>query len=1452
MTATLAPTTVEVTNERRSRVPWGKRAIPLKNSNLFNKTKHSEEWHHSIDATAGVLHPSDSKFPYGFLRNHTETYLKKKGKINQADADIRLVILVTSHTARDIAVAATAYAMTAQSLRTLLHADLNVMRGSYWGLKVWLQCLIAANEGNPASVTDMEALWARKLLPFANQGPRAAEWYLAGVCMVLRELAVPNMNMVPEFSTLMQRAIEDFSRQLDGFRLHNRWNAAHEAVMWLTELAKTSPATTPPGHLLPEHILDSQLPIWRVWTYWKPDVNRLKRLASCSSEQLAVVSDLIALEGPDMITGAESTAREGLITEYNGAKALLKWRGIIVEVPDRTKTQLKTTLIRVVDLLDRAIDPSGPGYESRFHLFRDIIIARPINASTLDLFEAVCRIQWTAKHDIYNAIREIYGSKDVLGGQHVLALQNLLGALDDAHSADLKDIFLEKWLRTGIETCREECREAVHTHITKGLPWTKLAIEYHDFCIALRASEHHWPSELQTIKIPSSWPTPDDIRTVVQIYEAAQDHRQKQRLLDHPNSVASQQEGKPRECAEKSKHAEHLMTMLTEKTENRSILEEVSEAYCIDQLLGGPTISHSHQRIVQNIMLVWKQTSKPTIDEDRRELAILVSENAGSDFILRCRYLAEIAFGKEILEPGTSAKELLTIVRKSGNELPQAIIDLTNLISSKKAWTSCWKDLLYLWFERQNDTINYIGPNILDYSLQVMSAAQWLSFISNIERLFADLTVAASPKKTIPSILQPALLEWRRWTSTYGETFQRLETSLGERCVAVQCLLSCYTEAQNFRAILYHLQQVEGRPIEVLLQKLVGKLAKDGANAEDLKNCILYLVVATPQGIETCGRIWDAKHGQLDIPGLPPKTQQSITRWSLPAYKKDSLQNTGTPTTNASLTATGTCTSSSRPVPPAVVDVMVAGWLLNTDIDERDSLAIASFATFIGICVENVSDSKWNSKIAEATTFWRKIEDEITTEALRLEGIQQALKAKDPKGTAILLQELGFADSSLLDDEIACLPPSIANMVEKVAHNEVEISFPLNSLTDLQRGAMGIPQGATTLLLRLSLDANTGGSPAFCMHFNNELNLDSLEHVTWICSPDSTTLPKQFCTKQQTAFTWQLSGIVHMWLKIHNGCIVPLYKFITGRIQNMGQVCVTCGTSHNARHTQLQLRRATPCNIMACARLWYQLPLHVRIPEIRTDTYAVDMLLTSVYAAAMSGRAELLPSCPIYVETVKTILNSLPSITVLSHAVNMSAVLRTYHKDAEKLISWACVHFRGYIATATGLCKVPNMPVGTHQFVLASASPALESDFNSKLPRPNSKTTVLFHGTSLDRLPAILAQGLRVCSGTSLQRTGAAHGKGIYMAEEPATSMSYAPSTISWRNSGLSNMRLLLGCEVVGEARSVSKGIRLITDDKSVIVRYIFLLRSNATVPIANHIVPAMASSMVALRMGAV
>ena len=65
-------------------------------------------------------------------------------------------------------------------------------------------------------------------------------------------------------------------------------------------------------------------------------------------------------------------------------------------------------------------------------------------------------------------------------------------------------------------------------------------------------------------------------------------------------------------------------------------------------------------------------------------------------------------------------------------------------------------------------------------------------------------------------------------------------------------------------------------------------------------------------------------------------------------------------------------------------------------------------------------------------------------------------------------------------------------------------------------------------------------------------------------------------------------------------------------------------------------------------------------------------------------------------------------------------------------------------------------------------------------------------------------------------------------------------------------MRLLLGCEVAGTGRSVNTGIHVITDERSVMVRYVFLFTNYASSPVANTIVPAMASGMSALRTGAV
>ncbi|CAO2648557.1 Nn.00g078240.m01.CDS01 [Neocucurbitaria sp. VM-36] len=1445
--------TVERTVDKRLRVSWMKRTIPLKSSTLFNKAKHSEDWHQSVEATAGVLAPSDPKFPYALLHNHTAVYLQKKGKISQADADIRLAILIDANEARDIAVAAAAHAMSAKSLRALLTAQLNVAQGSYWGLETWLQCLIAANYGNPASVTDLETLWARMILPYATHGMFAAGSYLKGVTRALRKVSIPNLHVLPEFLVLVRRAIADYSAQLEGLRLRSQWAAAHDAVFWMMEMESSSPAVTPPGHLLPEHIFDSQFPVWRLWATWRPDLNRISRIASSDRVGLSTIPDLMALDGPDVLTGTQSTLREGLIAQYGSAKPWVRFGSLVIEVPDRTKIGLKNTLERLAKGLDTILarKPSDSGCESMFRLFRDTV-NQPITKKGLDIFESTLKITYTPENDIYNTVRIICLERDSLCGQHVLALQRFIRVLDEPQAEDLRIQFLCPWFHDGVILCIRECLVAVRAHMDRALPWTHLALEAHAFCSIVKNSKLDLSAIAPDMKSQLDLlPPVEQLRMILEIYTAAQGQQSKPLKSLPRQDTCFHTEDADKQCSAHPKEVE----------ETRHPLEAFIESFCILRLLQPGEINHTTQRTVSAILHVWESTAEPPVDKDRRSLAIFVSKSTGDDDILRCRCLAEIAQGSKILKAPDFVKDLLTIMIQADSAPVPAIIALTKLLADKNDQTQCWKDLLYMWLGQNHDNKMDKSTAVIEYSLRNMRAAEWLCFIHSLETLFTDLNFSNSEERRKPSILQPQLSSWVTQVSRYTGTLAKLEGAL-EDLEAVRCILLCGEGfwKKNFLRILDFLERAEGKPAEKMMQKLVGKLSAKSKNAWEVRECLYHLLNATPGCIQVCEKIWNASHGFLVLPGLAVHTQvaeRPVSSRRTLVEKVASIRSTTSsqpaasnqPTPRNSQYNPTPVEVSKVDVPPSVAEIIAAGWIQSNVVDAIEKAVVESVALLLQI--EVYKNDIPTEKLLEAAIFWESIEKGIIEEAEHLEGLQKALKIQDPRGTSMLLEELGIPDNSLLDEELMNLPAGLIDLVERVGDKEVELSFALTTSTELQRGAMGMPKAANTLLLRLFVDHIGDLPPSFCVHFNNDDDLDTLEHSPWICSQNSKSPQDNVCKSVQTAFTWQLNRLIHTQLRIGNIGIADLYRLVKKRLEELGQLCISCGASHNAKNAHL--RRSTPCDIMSCARLWYQLPLDVRIPEIRADTFAVDMMLTSVYAAAMSNKSELLPGCPIYGnELVKTILNSLPSLTVLSHAVNLSTVLKSYHKDAEKLISWACVQFRGYLATATGICKIPNLPTGTHQFVLVNASPRLESDFVSRLPRYNPKTTVLFHGTSLDRLPAILAQGLRICSGTSLQRTGAAHGKGIYMAEDPATSFTYSPASLSWRNSGLPNMRLLLGCEVVGNGRSVSSGIHVLTDERSVMVRYVFLFTNYAASPVASHIIPAMASGMAALRSGAV
>lgn len=1440
--------------------PRGKRKVPLRQSLLFNKAKHSEDWHQTIDAVAGVLHPSDSKFPYPVLRQATDAYLKKKGKITQTDADIRLAILIDAHESRDVAVAAAAHAMAATSLRALLHVDLNIAYGSYWGLSTWLQCLIAANYGNPASITDLEATWARRLLPFATHGPEAAGKILIGVCRALRECATPSMNAVPEFLILVSRALTDYAAHLEGLRLRNSWIAAHGATCWMAELGRTSSATTPPGFLLPEHILDAQFPIWRVWARWRPDLRLIKVLSSLDRNSTAVLSDLLALEGPDFISGRMYTLREGLIEQYSADRSIVRLGQVLVQVPSQTRDGLREILDSAMSTLESIwAATETTDRPSVFRLFIKLTIARPMTKEALNLVQAVLYVMKRAtgglRPNIIDSVLRIYTENGDIGGSHIHELQVLLRLFEQEYASSLRRMLCTPLLMKGITRCFQDGQAAVRTLIEQGKPWTELACELHTFCSVLRTSKSipivgEKTIEQMCLLLPST----EHATIAIDIYNSAHSHRVG--LIVEP----SQENGSIRGVKSTNRSDQRVAApsyLMGQITDSKHPLEEAVEQFFSHRLLSQQAASYVSQRTFDSVLRVWEGNYAPKLTQDRRLLAVLVAKIVNDDTNLRIRCLNGIASASEQLAPGLSIGSLLVILQGIEESPEHKIVKLMRLLAScpvaqdYKAQLLCWRDLAYHLLAQETHLDVFKDRNLVDHTLANMKAAEWLTFLTDVQSVFATGPTLPSDEDALPPILRAELQKWGSKLAPYASTLTRLEGALGDKNDAVRCILShSGTRGSNLLAILQLLKCAEAKPMEPFLHKLVSLLSTRAKNDSEVLDCVSILLNASSETVKVCHKIWDAKHGYLDIPGFSVRDQSPASGKDICLRGSTGLMPRGpvtAPTVSTSAPINPTATRVD--VPASVVEVMVAGWLLDKKAAKDIRDAVLSITCLLDIEQLDINISK--AKLTEATTFWQKVEDDIIREADRLLSLQKALKARDPPGTTLLLQQVGVPDTSELDEEILKLPAGVVDAVERISDNEVEITFSLVAFSQLHRTAMGIPGLAETLHVQLCLDHSTQAPPAFCLHYNTDAHFETLAHTRYSCSPESDYPTKQMCTATQTAFTWQLSRIIYSKLRRGVTGIADIYQHITTWLPALCQFCVSCSTRHNIQATQL--RRSTPCDVFSCARLWYNLPLHVRIPEIRTDTFAIDVALTSVYAAAMTGKPELLPNCPIRgTEVVKSILNALPSMSVMRDAVDLSSVLKSYCPQAETLISWAVVHHRGFLATATGLLKIPNLPPGTHQFVLANASPSLESASVSKIGK--RETTVLFHGTSLDRLPAILAQGLRVCSGTSLQRTGAAHGKGIYLSDDPATSFYYSPASLSWKNSGLSNMKMLLGCEVVGSGNRVSGNIHVVKeqDAASVMVRYVLLFTREARVPIRGHIEPAMASGMKALRSGAV
>ena len=833
------------------------------------------------------------------------------------------------------------------------------------------------------------------------------------------------------------------------------------------------------------------------------------------------------------------------------------------------------------------------------------------------------------------------------------------------------------------------------------------------------------------------------------------------------------------------------------------------QLFCLHRLVKPAYMDPQTKRTVSVLVAFWQATD----DEDRRELGLRILETQeGVDLVhmhmnltCLCRCSKDFVFRLNAI--------LLAYNSNSAVERTKACVDMAHILAlqSSNSEASQYDYILQRMIERADRFL-------FEVTMTTMKPVQWLRWIGDLATIFgARLHVPRAASRSSPSVLDPRLHSWVQGLHCHIAVFQQLEINFVSD-PALQCLLSGHSDSEQvLKDILDLLEYHAGRQCMPLMLSVVAFLTKSGDNANEIFAALSSVSDASFTGVEACNRLLDF--------------HQRITR--------------------------------------SVTESFLAGWLDSAGLRREDKKAVKVTAALLGYIPEEHErmPAAFDTNPTRLDAVSHYLEDqlsELLAEARRLEGIRLALKAVNHDGTRALLASIGISDTSLAEDALALMPAKLVDFVEAVGEREIEMYFPFGDLKPFQKAAMGA-DNAQSLLVRLVLgDADLPA--AFCMHLHE--GKPAVEgHSHWIMLDDAFPPNVHFCYGEPSRVTYQLSRELFRHLQQADSSLEAIYTLIADTLKNLGCKCIVCGVAQGTK-----LHRTALCDVQQCLKTYREADLQVQLGCFRQEPMVLDLLLTSACAAASSNHnTHLLANCPIAYSNVVQTIECMPSVSQGSSFDTLFSGTRT-QKD---LFTWLAASYRGYLIAATsGQCKscthrvllvelsrltwmtvkIPSMP-NIHQFLLASAHPAITRSFNAHVT-PSSTPSILFHGTSLDRLHAILTSGLKVCSGTNLQRWGAVLGNGIYMAEEPSKAVGYcsglpaAAAGGGWKNSQFTSVRILLACEYAGSQGGNTDGVYVITDPTALIVRYVFLLQQGALAPFARHIVPAIKGVCATLRAG--
>ena len=765
------------------------------------KTSHSDAWHKSINDTVGQRKPTDANFPWTALQNHTGYYLQRKGNLSADQVDQYLLALIKKHPSKQAAVAACAQALSLHSIRNLLRNDLRVDLEGTDALQVqgYFETIIIANHVNAKAVSHDEAKSARCLLQYsiASEPERAPALWLYSVLPLLRAAPAPDLLLQDEIHRIASALCSGVATQLKDLRRENKWLEAKESIRWLTAAFITSNS---PQELL----LDTLLPAWRAWAAWRPHVPRLRNWKSHGLRSYPSLRDLLALEGPDFVSGEgseQATLRDGLIAQTSSSsQPFLQWGRFSLAFgrnPFRELENLNGIFGRLMSVIDSA-GSSCMNYKSLLaHLCCDNVISNE-GLQTLESVRLLNNPSFTSmilqaltkpKRKLYKVIREV---------------RTLLPIFEDLRLLGLRDQ-MQLYVGERSYTYIRELRNTLLIQLRIGSPSLDTAVELLGFTLELQ--KYTWlvgkldPSVQHLI---ASGPSSIEI---VKTLDAVIDFVKDAMVLKCP-----------------------------------TLLSQLISYYNI-WLMPSSSVDPNVRELINTLTDLWHQRS----DGGSRELALLIADLPLFTVKFRCDCLRDITTFDMIW-----TKSALEALHFHDGNADLGCFSLIKLLSSETR-----PDILERWGKVLSSVIEKESERLLEDAVTNLKTAQWLELLGHIRAVYDDsgMIIRRQPH----GLLCRELHDWSQQIVPYLPEMTHLESVLKNKSVMRLLLLGNFDETNTY--LLRVLGLVKNKESEIrgrLMYSIIELLSI--ANVKRVEGVLSVVSKASDDGAKACLRVIESIH----------------------------------------------------------------------------------------------------------------------------------------------------------------------------------------------------------------------------------------------------------------------------------------------------------------------------------------------------------------------------------------------------------------------------------------------------------------------------------------------------------------------------------------------------------------------------------------------------------------